>query len=1044
MLKHYKFGIGLFSLLFLVIGSTFAFEEVFAAASDTVVFLFPGTQTAYQSSDTGELRVTDAARAGSGSISVDLFSTSDVGGISILLGETGPSSGVFQATFTFTTTDESSANKIRVADGDTITGEGAEGIISTTAKIDDTVVAPTIDSISDDTGISSSDEITTDTTPAITGTAENNASVQVFDNAVSLGFATADSSGDWTFPVTSAFSDGTHPITAKQTDLAGNVSGLTSDFDIVVDNAAPTTPGDPALDADDDTGRLSNDRITKNTSDLTISGSADTGTIVKLFDNNVLLDSQTALSYSFEISLTEGVHPLNVTSTDAAGNTATSGIVNITVDTTDPTAPPNINLNDLDDSGRSATDNITDDLQPRINGTGVEALAIVALSSDVDAGGIGTVTANGAGEWQITAGASDLTEGTHAVTATQEDEAGNVSPSSAALSPALKLDNTNPTAPPNINLNDLDDSGRSATDNITNNINPRINGTGVEAIAIVALTSSVDAGIGTIIANGAGEWQITTGNSALTDDSHTVTATQEDVAGNVSPSSAALSPALVIDTQVAAPTALDLSESSDTSGPTGVINDHITFDATPNINGTTAEAGQVELFDTDGTTSLGTVDVASDWNKDTTTLADGEHTIKTKLTDVAGNLSDLSDSSAVIEIDTVIIPTTTVPDLRAADDSGDSDTDNKTNVTLPGFTGTTEDTSTVQLRNGTDTNGLSIVTIGGAGPQAYTVIVTDALLEGNNAMDVTVEDAAGNSINTADLIVLIDITPPPTRTVDIQSLNDTALDRFTYERNDQNIALTCNDAVDAIAVSGCFDTKITGDIEGTPVFEPFVSPEERDFTSERGIKNISVEFRDLAGNSISTPDSIRLDAIFSDVEFASTGIWEDFEFNISGKLKNPETTGALFDKVKVNMGFLVRTDTIGFVDSITDDSTFEVGEPLYEDRDGSGDVSVDDVRLLGTIDDGTTVIGGDADIGTSLESLDDIRFVDSVIANSAFDAGEPLFIDVDESGDVSIDDIPLASLTPVTNGGTDQGDKLTSFNRDLLMNLLTLLNAKFR
>ena len=54
---------------------------------------------------------------------VDVWSDSDPGGISLTVTETNEATGVFEGQVSFTTTDESSGHRLRVAEGDTITAE---------------------------------------------------------------------------------------------------------------------------------------------------------------------------------------------------------------------------------------------------------------------------------------------------------------------------------------------------------------------------------------------------------------------------------------------------------------------------------------------------------------------------------------------------------------------------------------------------------------------------------------------------------------------------------------------------------------------------------------------------------------------------------------------------------------------------------------------------------------------------------------------------------------------------------------------------------
>ncbi|PIW31823.1 MAG: hypothetical protein COW27_05785, partial [Nitrosopumilales archaeon CG15_BIG_FIL_POST_REV_8_21_14_020_37_12] len=54
-------------------------------------------------------------------LSIDLWSDSDLGGIDIRVTETGPSTGIFEGDVAFTSTDQSSGNRLRVNDGDYVT-----------------------------------------------------------------------------------------------------------------------------------------------------------------------------------------------------------------------------------------------------------------------------------------------------------------------------------------------------------------------------------------------------------------------------------------------------------------------------------------------------------------------------------------------------------------------------------------------------------------------------------------------------------------------------------------------------------------------------------------------------------------------------------------------------------------------------------------------------------------------------------------------------------------------------------------------------------
>ena len=90
-----------------------------------------------------------------------------------------------------------------------------------------------------DTGTSSTDGITSDRVPTISGTAEAGAKVHVtIDNTAAVD-VTANASGAWTFTPASNLNEGTHTVTATQTDTAGNTGPASNPFTFTIDITAP-------------------------------------------------------------------------------------------------------------------------------------------------------------------------------------------------------------------------------------------------------------------------------------------------------------------------------------------------------------------------------------------------------------------------------------------------------------------------------------------------------------------------------------------------------------------------------------------------------------------------------------------------------------------------------------------------------------------------------------------------------------------------------------------------------------------------------------
>jgi len=81
----------------------------------------------YPASGTGVVRVIDPDMnlnpEAVDNFNVDVWSDSDAGGIDLTVTETNESTGIFEGTVFFTTTDDSSGHRLRVSEGDTVTAE---------------------------------------------------------------------------------------------------------------------------------------------------------------------------------------------------------------------------------------------------------------------------------------------------------------------------------------------------------------------------------------------------------------------------------------------------------------------------------------------------------------------------------------------------------------------------------------------------------------------------------------------------------------------------------------------------------------------------------------------------------------------------------------------------------------------------------------------------------------------------------------------------------------------------------------------------------
>ena len=137
-------------------------------------------------------------------------------------------------------------------------------------------VAPTIASFSTDSGVVG-DGITNDTTLTLTGTAEANSTVKVFDGATLLGSAVANGSGAWSF-TTGTLSSAAHSFTATATDAAGNTGVASAALAVTIDTTAPVAPSITAFSPD--TGTVGDGITTANV--LTLTGTAEANSTVKV------------------------------------------------------------------------------------------------------------------------------------------------------------------------------------------------------------------------------------------------------------------------------------------------------------------------------------------------------------------------------------------------------------------------------------------------------------------------------------------------------------------------------------------------------------------------------------------------------------------------------------------------------------------------------------------------------------------------------------------------------------------------------------------
>ena len=611
-----------------------------------------------------------------------------------------------------------------------------------------------------DTGNSTTDNLTMDDTPTISGTAEGNSIVTLSSNVGGvIGSATATAGGTWSV-TSSALADGTHSITATATDLAGNTSGSSTGLTIEIDTVAPAAPAaTPFLSSSSDSGASDSDNITSlstlrfygaTTSDDYMFGlSVDGGATLGPFPTVV---GFTSWGHTLPSPLSHGSHSIVTYQYDVAGNISpASTAITVNVDLIAPPTPGPADLEASSDLGGSASDDVTSDATPTFSGS-AEANVSVILYSDVD-GEVGSATATAAGAWSITSGA--LTDSIHLMTVIATDIAGNSSSASAPL--PVTIDTVRPSAA-TVALAAATDTGASNSDRITNETTPIFSGI-TEAYASITLIGSLgySGTLGTAIADSAGAWSFTPPNVAA-DGSYAVQAYATDLAGNASGDSPSYVSITIDTTAPAALGAPDLNAYYD-SGASAT--DNVTNSRRPRFFGSsalttdtiTATSSVDGPIGTNTGSSLYQITPASD-------LSEGVHLITATATDLAGNVSPASTGLSVT-IDVTPATASTIA-MDTASDSGDSSSDLITNDTQPGFSGQAEPFASVRI----DSQGASLATLGTATADAsgsWDFTPSSAISEGVFTISANPTDLAGNAAvaPASATTITIDTTAPP-------------------------------------------------------------------------------------------------------------------------------------------------------------------------------------------------------------------------------------------------------------------------------------------
>ena len=566
-----------------------------------------------------------------------------------------------------TLTDGTYQYQVRVIDnaGNVGATDSQNVVVDLTAPAATTI---TVDSVSQDTGLSGSDFITSDNQISLKGTL--GAALGSGDHAqISLngGVTWTDvsvSGLSWTWVDTRTLADGDYNYQLRVIDDAGNISATTSQV-VTIDTVAPDASKTIAIDSiSDDTGLSSSDFITHDTS-LTLHGSlgatlADGEYAQISIDGGVTWQNVIVTGNSWYYvdgrTLGNATYDYYVRVVDAAGNVGSSAHQQVTVDTVAPDAAITVTVDNITvDTGFDNNDFLTSSTSYTLNGTlGAQPGAGEYVQVSMDGGTTWVnATVNGT-QWSYN-DTRTLADGSYNYQVRVVDLAGNVG---ATTSQTVTVDTHAPQY--GITIDSIsEDTVQSGTDFITMDTTLTLNGSLGSALANdERVQISLDGGNTWTDATVTNQRWSYTDTRDLADGDYTYQVRIIDQAGNVGSTS---SQVVTVDTTPPTTVGTVVSYTDGEGERQGSFGSAMaTDDSSPLINGTLNRApddGEIVQLYRDGIL-LGqvTMNGSASWSFQDNGLSDGNHTYILRVTDKAGNYTE--SDGFVLNVDTSI-PTTT-------------------------------------------------------------------------------------------------------------------------------------------------------------------------------------------------------------------------------------------------------------------------------------------------------------------------------------------------------------------------------------------------
>jgi hypothetical protein len=549
-------------------------------------------------------------------------------------------------------------------------------------------------------------------TTTVSASASDNigvAGVQFKLDGVNLGAEDTTSPYSVSWNTTTA-ANGSHSLTTVARDAAGNTTTSAAvPVTVSNDTTAPTVSMSAPAGGATVSGTLS----------VTASASDNVGVVGVQFklDGVNLGAEDTNSPYSRSWNTTtaaDGSHTLTAVARDAAGNTTTSAAVTVTVsnDTTDPTVSISAPA-----GGATVSGTLT------VSASASDNVGVAGVQFKLDGANLGTedVTSPYSVSWNTTT----ATNGSHTLTAVARDAAGNTT-TSAVVTVTASNDTTDPTVSISAPA-----GGATVSGTLT------VSGSASDNIGVVGVQFKLDgANLGT--EDTTSPYSVSWNTTTATNGSHTLTAVARDAAGNTTTS-----------------TAVSVTAANDATDPTVSISapaGGATVSGTITVSGSASDnIGVVGVqFKLDGA-NLGAEDTTSpysvSWN--TTTAANGSHTLTAVARDAAGNTT----TSAVVTV--TVSNDTTDPTVSISAPAGGATVSGT--VTVSGSASDNVGVVGVQFK----LDGANLGTEDTTSPYSVSWNTTTAA-NGSHTLTAVARDAAGNTrTSTAVTVTVSNVAPPP-------------------------------------------------------------------------------------------------------------------------------------------------------------------------------------------------------------------------------------------------------------------------------------------